>query len=98
QRGELHRLRGDFPAAEEAYRQASHWGRPPQPGLALLRLVQGRADAALTSIRRATDEARERLTRSKLLAAHTSIALAAGDVPAARTAADELVAFAADLD
>ena len=98
QRGELHRLRGDLPAAEEAYRQASHWGRPPQPGLALLRLVQGRVGAALTSIRRATDEAQERLTRSKLLAAHTAIALAADDVPAARAAADELVAFAEDLD
>lgn len=98
QRGELHRLRGDLPAAEEAYRQASHWGRPPQPGLALLRLVQGRVGAALTSIRRATDEAQERLTRSKLLAAHTAIALAADDVPAARAVADELVAFAEDLD
>lgn len=98
QRGELHRLRGELPAAEEAYRQASHWGRPPQPGLALLRLVQGRVDAALTSIRRATDEAREQLTRSKLLAAHTAIALAADDIPAARAAAEELVAFATDLD
>ncbi len=98
QRGELHRLRGELPAAEEAYRQASHWGRPPQPGLSLLRLAQGRVDAALASIRRATDEGQERLTRSKLLAAHTAIALAAGDVPAARAAADELVVFAADLD
>ena len=98
QRGELLRLRGEFPAAEEAYRQASHWGRPPQPGLALLRLVQGRVGAALTSIRRATDEAQERLTRSKLLAAHTAIALAADDVTAARAAADDLVAFAEDLD
>jgi tetratricopeptide (TPR) repeat protein len=31
----LHRLRGEFAAAEEAYRQASRWGRAPQPGLAL---------------------------------------------------------------
>jgi DNA-binding CsgD family transcriptional regulator len=98
QRGELHRLRGEFAAAEEAYRQASHWGRPPQPGLALLRLAQGRGDAALTSIRRATDESQDRLARSKLLAAHAEIALAAADVAAARVAADELAAFAAELD
>ena len=40
--GELQRLRGEFAAAEEAYRAASRWGREPQPGLALLRLAQGR--------------------------------------------------------
>ena len=41
QQAELHRLRGEFARAEEAYRQASHVGREPQPGLALLRLAQG---------------------------------------------------------
>ena len=39
--GELHRLRGDFAEAEEAYRRASRAGWEPQPGLALLRLGQG---------------------------------------------------------
>ena len=43
QQAELHRLRGEFAQAEEAYRQASQWGREPQPGLALLRLAQGQA-------------------------------------------------------
>jgi hypothetical protein len=38
QQAELHRLRGEFAKAEEAYRQASRFGREPQPGLALLRL------------------------------------------------------------
>ena len=42
QQAELHRLRGEFAEAEEAYRQASRLGRRPQPGLALLRLAQGR--------------------------------------------------------
>ena len=41
--GEVHRLRGEFGSAEEAYRQASRCGFEPQPGLALLRLAQGRA-------------------------------------------------------
>ena len=39
QQAELHRLRGAFDPAEGAYRQASQWGRPPEPGLALLRLA-----------------------------------------------------------
>src|SRR5262249_41101270 len=46
QRAELHRLRGEFAKAEEAYRQASRRGRDLQPGLALLRLVQGQVGAA----------------------------------------------------
>ena len=50
QRGELHRLRGEFAQAEEAYRQASDFGRKPQPGLAQLRLAQGQVDAARAAI------------------------------------------------
>jgi len=46
QQGELHRLQGDFEAAEASYREANQFGREPQPGLALLRLGQGDADAA----------------------------------------------------
>ena len=48
-----------FGAAEEAYRQASRLGREPQPGLALLRLAQGKADAAATAIRRVVGETAE---------------------------------------
>ena len=54
---ELHRLRGEFAQAEEAYRQASQSGREPQPGLAQLRLAQGKVDAAAAAIRRVMDEA-----------------------------------------
>ena len=50
--GEVHRLRGEFAAAEEAYREASRCGWEPQPGLALLRLAQGNGDAAAAAIRR----------------------------------------------
>ena len=52
-RAELLRLRGEFAAAEEAYRDASRYGWEPQPGLAQLRLAQGKRDAALAAIRRA---------------------------------------------
>ena len=49
--------------AEEAYREASQWGREPEPGLALLRLAQGKVDAAAAAIRRALDEAQDRIAR-----------------------------------
>lgn len=96
--GELHRLRGEFPEAEEAYRQASRWGRSPEPGLALLRLAQGQVDAAAAAIRRAVEEARDRRARAGLLPAHVEIMIAAGDLHAAHTASSELAEIAADLD
>ena len=55
---ELLRLQGEFEAAENAYRAASRAGWEPQPGLAQLRLAQGRRDAATASIQR------EKLSRS----------------------------------
>ena len=97
QLAELHRLRGEFAEAEEAYRRASQLGREPQPGLALLRLAQGQVDVAAAAIRRVMDEASDRVARSKLLAAHVEIMLAAGDRKAAHAAADELAQVADDL-
>ncbi len=97
QEGELHRLRGDFAAAEEAYRRAGEWSRKPQPGLAQLRLAQGQVAAAATAIRRLLDETQDRRTRSRMLAAAVEIELAMGDVAAARAAAGELSAIAGEL-
>jgi DNA-binding CsgD family transcriptional regulator len=94
---ELHRLRGEFVKAEEAYRQASQWGRKPQPGLAQLRLAQGQLAAAIAAIRRVADEARDHRTRSRMLAPYVEIALAANDVAAAGAAAAELSKIAAEL-
>jgi len=95
---ELHRLRGEAVEAEDAYRRASEAGQRLQPGLALLRLAQGRTDVALAAIRRMEDEARERRVRPPVLAALVEIALAAGDIVAAHAAADELSSIAADLE
>lgn len=97
QRAELHRLRGELAKAEESYRQASLRGRKPEPGLALLRLAQGQVDAAVASIRRVLEEARDRRTRSRVLGAYVEISLVARDVTAARAAADELAEIASAL-
>ena len=97
QLAELHRLRGELAEAEEAYRLASQHGKRIQPGLALLRMAQGDPAGALVSLRRALDESTEQRFRPTLLAACVEAAIAADDVPAARTAAAELAAIAADL-
>jgi ATP/maltotriose-dependent transcriptional regulator MalT len=97
--GELHRLRGDFGAAEQAYRQASRWGRSPEPGIALLWLARGQAAAAAAAVRRALDETDGDCgKRAVLLAAAVEILLGLGDVPAARAATRELEQLAASVD
>jgi DNA-binding CsgD family transcriptional regulator len=99
QLGELYRLRGDFAAAEAAYRQASRLGRPPQPGAALLWLARGQAAASAAAVRRALDETdADRGRRAELLAAQVEILLALDDAAGARAATTELVALAATLD
>ncbi|HEY7093509.1 MAG TPA: LuxR C-terminal-related transcriptional regulator [Ktedonobacterales bacterium] len=98
QQAEIQRLRGRFAEAEEAYRQANRWGCPPMPGLAQLRLTQGRLPAAAAALRRAVDEAKDRTSRSRLLGAYVEIMLAAGDLPAARGAANELAELAVALN
>jgi DNA-binding NarL/FixJ family response regulator len=95
--GEVHRLRGDLSGAERAYRDAARHGRPAEPGLAMLRLAQGRHEAAAASIDRALDERGDRRARPGLLDARVRIALAAGDLAGARVAADELLSIAHDL-
>jgi DNA-binding CsgD family transcriptional regulator len=87
---ELYRLRGQFAAAGEAYRNAARLGREPQPGLALLRMAQGRTDAACAAIRRVVGAATDPLQRAELLPAHIEIMLAAGNIQDAYGACSEL--------
>jgi class 3 adenylate cyclase len=94
--GEIRLRMGDLAAAEDAFRQAHELGQEPQPGLALLRLAEGKVDAAATMIKRAlADESWDRLGRARLLPAQMEIAVAAGDLEAARSAADEMDSIAA---
>lgn len=98
QEAELHRLRGEFAEAEAAYRESSKWSRKPKPGMALLRLAQDQLDAATSAIRILLQEARTPDTRPSVLAAWTEIALATGEIAAARAAADELSNIAREID
>jgi DNA-binding CsgD family transcriptional regulator len=97
-RADLCRLRGEYAGAEASYREASTWGREPQPGLALLRLAQGRTAAAAAAVRRALAETTDPPARPPLLAAAVEILLAAEDLAGAREAGTELAAIAADAD
>ncbi|HWH33082.1 MAG TPA: adenylate/guanylate cyclase domain-containing protein [Egibacteraceae bacterium] len=94
--GEVRLRMGDLAEAEHAFRLADEHARDPQPGLALLRLAQGRPDAALAAIRRALeDPGRSPLWRAKLLPASVRIGLEAGDAGLARQSAEELERLAA---
>ncbi len=96
--------KGDLAGAEDAFLAAHRAGWDPQPGLALLRLAQGDATTAASSIRDALDRplrvpSKERppntdLQRAPLLEAQVEIEIAVGDVDRARAAADELTQVA----
>jgi DNA-binding CsgD family transcriptional regulator len=98
QQAELYRLQGEFARAEEAYQEASRRGRTPEPGRSQLRLARGLVEAAASAIGRTLDHAQGQAARSTLLAAQVEIMLAAGNVTAARAAADELQKTAAGFD
>jgi ATP/maltotriose-dependent transcriptional regulator MalT len=95
---EIHRVRGDFTKAAESYRQASRYGQSPEPGFALLRLAEGRLQLAEAAMRRVLDQPQNRVRRAPALVACVEIMIAAGDYRTARSAAEELSAFAAEMD
>jgi DNA-binding NarL/FixJ family response regulator len=95
--GDLLRVTGHLDGAAAAYRRASEFGHDPQPGLALLRLAQGRTDAADAMIRRVLGETEYPIGRARLLGAYVEVVIAAGDVDAARPVANELRSVAAEL-
>lgn len=95
--GEIRLRMGDRIGAEEAFRQAHELGRKPVPGLAQLRLAQGRSDAAHALIQEAlADGGLGPLDQARLLPARVEIALEHGDLDEARGAADRLEQIATE--
>jgi len=103
QQGELHRLRGEFTEAEAMYREAGRNGCDPQPGLSMLRLAEGNAEAAAGAIRSAIESTgrsqglRVGSAHPRLLAASVDILLVSGEVEAARATAAQLTEVAAKV-
>lgn len=87
QKAEVHRLRGELSEAQDAYRAAHEAGADPMPGLALVWTVLGRAAEAHEALTARLDAP---APSPAMLAAAVESALAAGDLAAARRAADRL--------
>src|SRR3954447_20605964 len=98
QLGELCRLAGDHAGAADHYRRANSLGTQPEPGLSRLRIAEGRAATAETTLLRLCAEARGPEDRAELLAALAEAQLALGDSPGARATAAELRGLVAELD
>ena len=88
--GEIRLHMGDLPAAKEAFRRAHEMGMVPEPGMSLVRLAEGDAASAGSSLHRALANETVNYTRARLLPAEVEVALALGDPDRARRASTEL--------
>jgi tetratricopeptide (TPR) repeat protein len=103
--GRIRLRKGDVDGAEQAFLAAHGAGWDPQPGLAFVHLAHGDIARAAASIRDALDHPElvpskewppnTKLRRAPLLEAQVEIAIAAGDIEGARSAAEELGRIAA---
>jgi DNA-binding CsgD family transcriptional regulator len=85
--GEIHLRRGDLTAAEDWFVRAHEMGRDPQPGLAAVRLAQGKLDTAAAGLRLSlASTAEPTLQRVRLLATQVDVSIAAKDLRSAREA------------
>ena len=98
--GEIRRRRGNLKGAVESFLHSAELGFDPQPGMALLRLDEGKSTVARRAILDALGDenglARE--GRWLVLPAAVEIAIAAGDAELARSALGELEELADLLD
>jgi tetratricopeptide (TPR) repeat protein len=98
--GRIRLRRGDLAGAEAAFVQAQEAGWDPQPGLGMVRLAQGDVPLAMALIQEALDHPlsvpskelppNTDLRRAPLLDAYVEVAIAAGEVSRAESAAEEL--------
>ncbi len=98
--GEIRRRRGNLDGALECFRQSAELGFDPQPGLALLRLEEGKTTVARRAIVEAlaNENGMAREGRWLVLPAAVEIAVAAGDRELAAVALAELDELANSLD
>jgi DNA-binding CsgD family transcriptional regulator len=90
ERGETHRLRGDYDAADAAYASAAEHGHSTQPGRALFWLARGRRDAAAAAVRRLLAERQDPVHRSQVLPAAVEVLVVMGDTDGAAALGEEL--------
>jgi len=96
--GELHRMTGELDLAEESFTHAHQLGRSPQPGLARVRMTQGRVDAAVNALRLALHAAPSApLRRAELLVALADAHVAVDDIDAAAAAGAALAEVADEV-
>jgi DNA-binding winged helix-turn-helix (wHTH) protein len=92
--GDIQTSHGDFEGAEASFRQAHTLGWDPQPGLARLHLLTGRAELAMRGLERALEETdwtlRER--RAHLLCLLVQAAVALGNAQRGHEALQQLAA------
>ncbi|MGH8959289.1 MAG: hypothetical protein ACRDVK_11530 [Acidimicrobiia bacterium] len=88
--GEINRLRGAYSRAEAAFKLARELGRDPQPGLALLRLAQGRLDGAAAGVSASLAATRDDFVRFRLRGAQIEVCLAREDLTGATEALHEV--------
>jgi tetratricopeptide (TPR) repeat protein len=96
--GDIRRRLGDLDRAEEAFTTAQELCGRSCGEVALLRLAQGRTDAAMTIITGCLRDASSPLSRARLLPIHVHVAVAAGDLDAASGAVSELDGIVATFD
>ena len=94
QLGEVRLRVGDLEGADDAFQRANGLGRPPHPGIALLRLAEGKVDGARSCIDRALTDDEAPLGRARALPVLIRIAVQQGRLDDARKAEAELVKIA----
>lgn len=104
--GETRRRMGDLAVADQEFQEAYASGHDAQPGISLLMMDRGDVEGALDSIKGAAirrdpsqnDKAWKGPSRARLLPAVVEIAIAAGDLDLASSAAEEMTEIAETFD